>query len=202
MKRLFAAIVGASLVTWPALAQLILTENVPFTLKAPFVSRSYQWSLGNVDLPGATNSTLVLESPLEGDAGTYRVRGAGGQSAMFKAMFQRSVRVQLDDREVIGDRVTVSKFPARLRLWSPLGPSLPIRYTLDGSEPTVRSALYTAPVYLTVGCVVRAAIVIPEGDSVRIESPLPPVGPMGPAPAGSTTNKESLFNKRAGTNDL
>jgi hypothetical protein len=46
---------------------------------------------------------------------------------------------------------------------------LPIRYTLDGSEPNERSKLYVAPLVIQKTTYLRAKIEIPETDSTRIK---------------------------------
>jgi hypothetical protein len=154
-----------SCVSLSASAQIAL-ENLPLRLEAPHTGSDYQWSLGGRAIPGATNRILEIPSAQEADAGTYKVESTSGNSALFKVRFQRNIRVSINGRDVIGDRISV-RLPATLRLSSPLG-AVPIRYTLDGSEPLATSTLYEKPVLLTNHCVIRAAIVIPEGDSVRI----------------------------------
>jgi hypothetical protein len=154
-----------SCIAFSASAQIAL-ENLPLRLEAPHTASDYQWHLGGRAIPGATNRVLEIPSAQEADAGTYKVESTSGRSALFKVRFQRNVRVSINGRDVIGDRISV-RLPATLRLSSPLG-AVPIRYTLDGSEPLATSALYEKPVLLTNDCVIRAAIVIPEGDSVRV----------------------------------
>ena len=154
-----------SCVAFYASAQIAL-ENLPLRLEAPHTAENYQWSLGGRPIPGATNRVLEIPAAQEADAGTYKVESSSGHSALFKVRFQRNVRVSINGRDVIGDRISV-RLPATLRLSSPIG-AVPIRYTLDGSEPLATSALYEKPILLTNHCVIRSAIVIPEGDSVRI----------------------------------
>lgn len=148
-----------------ALAQ-VATENLPLRLEAPHTAEDYQWSLGGRPIPGATNQVLEIQAAQEGDAGTYRVESSTGHSALFKVRFRRNVRVQVNGVDVRGDRVSI-RGPSQIRLSSPLGP-LPIRYTLDGTEPTATASLYRTPILVTNACLLRAAIVIPEGDSIRI----------------------------------
>lgn len=147
-------------------AAQVAIENLPLRLEAPVVAEDYQWYLGTNAIPGATNRLYEVPQAQEGDAGTYRVISTSGSSALFKVRFQRNVRVSINGRDVIGDRISM-RLPATLRLSSPLG-TVPIRYTLDGSEPLATSALYEKPLLLTNHCVIRAAIIIPEGDSVRV----------------------------------
>jgi hypothetical protein len=155
----------ALLLALPLAAQ-IATENLPLRLEAPHTAEDYQWFLGGRPIPGATNQVLEIPSAQEADAGTYRVESSTGHSALFKVRFQRNVRVQVNGVDVRGDRVGI-KGPSQIRLSSPLGP-LPIRYTLDGTEPTAASQLYRTPILVTNACLLRAAIVIPEGDSIQI----------------------------------
>ena len=143
----------------------VLIENVPAKLEAPFKASSYQWMLGNEDIPGATNKFYILEQPQEADAGTYMVKG-DNQKALFKTTFQRNVRIFINGYAPLGDSYDV-KLPATISMGSPLG-NVPIRYTLDGSEPTAISTQYTRPFVITNSCVIRAAIIIPERDSLKI----------------------------------
>lgn len=154
-----------SCVAFSASAQIAL-ENLPLRLEAPHTADDYQWSFGGQPIPGATNRVLEIPAAQEADAGTYRVESTSGHSALFKVRFQRNVRVQLNGVDVRGDRVSI-RGPSQIRLSSPLGP-LPIRYTLDGTEPTATSQLYRTPILVTNACLLRAAIVIPEGDSIQI----------------------------------
>lgn len=144
----------------------LLIENVPMLLDAGFNSSSYRWTLNKVTLPGATNRVLVLESPQEADAGIYAVIG-DDDVVQFKLGFRRAVRVLVNGADVLGDRVKIAG-PATVTLLPYLS-GLPVRYTLDGSEPTAASLLYRSPFPVTNSVVLRAAIIIPEGDSVRIK---------------------------------
>lgn len=143
----------------------MLIENVPMVLDAGFQSSSYRWTLNKVTLPEATNRVLVLESPQEGDAGIYAVFG-DDDVVQYRLAFRRAVRVLVNGADVQGDRVRIGG-PATVTLLPYLS-SLPVRYTLDGSEPTAVSNLYRKPFPVTNSVVLRAAIIIPEGDSVRI----------------------------------
>jgi hypothetical protein len=152
------------LVALPALSQ-VAVENLPLRLEAPFSASSYKWELKGQVLPGATNKVLIVEQPQEADAGGYRVEG-NGKAAIFKVQWVRAVRVFINNAEVRGDRVDI-RGPSQIRLVSSVGP-LPIRFTLDGSEPTSTSYLYKTPIMVTNGCVLRTSIIIPEGDSIKI----------------------------------
>ena len=143
----------------------MLIENIPMVLDAGFNSSSYRWTLNKVTLPGATNRVLVLESPQEGDAGVYTAIG-DDDVRQYKLTFRRNVRVLVNGRDVVGDRVRITG-PATVAL-VPFLSGLPVRFTLDGSEPTAVSILYRRPISITNSVVIRVAIIIPEGDSVRI----------------------------------
>lgn len=142
-----------------------LIENVPMLLDAGFNSSSYRWTLNKVTLPGATNRVLMLESPQEADAGIYAVFG-DDDVRQYTLKFRRAVRVLVNGADVLGDRVKIAG-PATVTLL-PYLTGLPVRYTLDGSEPTAASDLYRKPFPVTNSVVLRTAIIIPEGDSVRI----------------------------------
>ena len=143
----------------------LIIENVPMVLDAGFQSSSYRWTFNKVTLPGATNRVLVLDSPQEADAGIYAVIG-DDDVVQFKLVFRRAVRVLINGSDVMGDRVKIAG-PATVTLLPYLS-GLPVRYTLDGSEPTAVSLLYRKPISVTNSVVLRAAIIIPEGDSIRI----------------------------------
>lgn len=143
----------------------ILIENVPMLLDAGFQSSAYRWTFNKVTLPGATNRVLVLESPQEADAGVYTVLG-DDDVVQFKLTFRRAVRVLVNGVDVVGDRVRING-PATVTL-VPFLSGLPVRYTVNGDEPTAVSDLYRRPISVTNSVVIRAAIIIPEGDSVRI----------------------------------
>jgi hypothetical protein len=166
MNHLVAVTKMVGLLLALPIAAQIATENLPLRLEAPHTAEDYQWSLVGRPIPGATNQVLEIPSAQEADAGTYRVESSSGHSALFKVRFQRNVRVQVNGLDVRGDRVSI-RGPSQIRLSSPLGP-LPIRYTLDGTEPTAASQLYRTPILVTNACLLRAAIVIPEGDSIQI----------------------------------
>lgn len=148
----------------PALSQIAI-ENLQLRLEAPFEASSYQWDLRGRPIPGATNKVYLIDQAQEGDAGGYRVEG-DGMAALYKVTFQRAVRIFINNAEVRGDSVKITG-PSQIRLLSSFG-AVPIRFTLDGSEPTATSSLYKTPIVVTNGCVLRTAIIIPEGDSVKI----------------------------------
>lgn len=143
----------------------MLIENIPMVLDAGFNSSSYRWTLNKITLPGATNRVLVLESPQEGDAGVYTAIG-DDDVRQYTLRFRRAVRVLVNGRDVLGDRVRITG-PATVAL-VPFLSGLPVRFTMDGSEPTALSDLYRRPISVTNSVVIRASIIIPEGDSVRI----------------------------------
>lgn len=103
-------------------------------------------------MPWATNRTFNIDWAQEGDAGTYVVR-MGNYMRIWRYTFTRSVTVTQS-----GSKVTLTPFSA----------GLPIFYTLDGSEPTIRSSRYTNAFTITNSVTIRASIIILEGDSVRI----------------------------------
>lgn len=154
-----------SCVAFSASAQIAL-ENLPLRLEAPHTASDYQWHLGGRVIPGATNRVLEIPSAQEADAGTYKVESTSGHSALFKVRWQRVIRIFVNNTEVRGDTVDI-RGPSQIRLVCSLG-NLPVRYTLDGKEPTALSAIYKTPVLVTNACMLRAAVVIPEGDSVKL----------------------------------
>jgi hypothetical protein len=154
-----------SCIAFSASAQIAL-ENLPLRLEAPHIASDYQWYLGGRVIPGATNRVLEIPSAQEADAGTYKVESTSGHSALYKVRWQRVIRIFVNNTEVRWDTVDI-RGPSQIRLVCSLG-NLPMRYTLDGNEPTALSALYKTPVLVTNACMLRAAVVIPEGDSVKL----------------------------------
>ena len=157
-----------SCVAFSASAQTIaitLTEGIPATMRPLYVSTYWQWFKNDQPLPRATNNTFTLEYPVEGDAGTYMVR-SGNRMTRYQASFQRQIRVIINSQIVLGDQTSITS-SSKVEL-IPCYVGAPIRYTLDGSEPTYQSQLYKGPFTVTNGCVLRSSIIIPEGDSVKI----------------------------------
>ena len=156
---LFIPLIALGQITSP------MVENVPISLDAGLDAPSYQWSLNGVEIPGATNRIYFLDSPQEADAGTYVVRGPSLMKK-FTFTFVKAVRVLVDGKTVVGDRLEVSH-PATVTL-VPWFKGAPIRFTVDGTEPTAASTLYTRPFILKQTITIRAAIIIPEGDSTKL----------------------------------
>lgn len=144
---------------------LTLTEGIPATMRPLYVSTYWQWFKNDQPLPRATNNIFTLEYPVEGDAGTYMVR-SGNRMTRYQVSFQRQIRVIINSQIVLGDQTSITSSSKVELLPCYLG--APIRYTLDGSEPTSQSQLYKGLFTVTNGCVLRTAIIIPEGDSVKI----------------------------------
>lgn len=143
----------------------LLIENVPMLLDAGFASRNYKWTWNKRTLPWATNRVLVLDSPQEANGGTYTVVG-DDQVRQYRLLFRRSVRVLVNGDAVLGDSHRITK-PSTVTL-IPYLSGLPVRYTLDGTEPTAVSDLYRRPFPVTNSALLRAAIIIPEGDSIKL----------------------------------
>ncbi|MBH9576193.1 chitobiase/beta-hexosaminidase C-terminal domain-containing protein [Inhella proteolytica] len=62
---------------------------------------------------------------------------------------------------------------------SPLG--LPVRYTTDGSTPTLSSALYAGPINVSANTTLKAVAVAPDGSLSAVGSAAYQIGSTGPA---------------------
>lgn len=142
-----------------------IVENVPLTIDAGYNVGRYTWSLNGREIPGATNRIYYLETPQEADAGTYVVKGPA-LMRKFTFTFVKAVSVQVNGKTVAGDVVTITG-PSTITL-VPYIKGLPVRYTIDGTEPTPSSPLYSKPFVINQNVVIRASIIIPEGDSTKI----------------------------------
>lgn len=142
-----------------------IVENVPLTIDAGYNVGRYTWSLNGREIPGATNRIFYRETPQEADAGTYVVKGPA-LMRKFTFTFVKAVSVQVNGQTLLGDRINITG-PSTITL-SPYIKGLPVRFTLDGTEPTACSALYAKPFLLNRSSMIRAAIIIPEGDSVIV----------------------------------
>jgi hypothetical protein len=150
---------------------ITIIEGFPFVLQSNISGRVFTWYKEGQLLTSEANSSLKMDFAVEGDAGQYTVQ-SGGSSVVFNVSFKRTIKILINDQELenyynadgrpevaASSKVTLVPFVS----------GLPIRYTLDGSEPTDKSALYVGPFNVDKTVHLRAKIEIPETDSTRIK---------------------------------
>lgn len=146
--------------------KISVIEGIPVTIDSRLDGSSFQWFKNGELLNWETNKLLTINFPLEGDEGNYFVR-TSHKGISFQIFFNRNIKVLINDKEVSQDRIETDK-PFTLKL-IPYIEGLPIRYTLDGSEPNEASSLYENPIQVNNTVRLRAKIEIPETDSIFIQ---------------------------------
>lgn len=143
-----------------------ITEGIPAVIDSGIEDSSYQWFKDGELLSWETNKSIKISFPLNGDEGNYFVRTTH-KGINFKTSFNRNIKIFINGYEIKEDRLQIDP-PYVLKL-IPFIEGLPIRYTLDGSEPKATSDLYVSELEITNSIVLRAKIEIPETDSVNIK---------------------------------
>ena len=143
-----------------------IVEGIPAIIDSKLEGNSFQWFKDGQLLDWETNSFIKINFPLNGDEGNYFVR-TKNKGINFKASFEKNIRVFVNDHELENDRVEIVG-PFVLKL-VPFISGLPIRYSLDGSEPNESSLLYEGPIQINDTIRLRAKIEIPETDSPYIQ---------------------------------
>lgn len=154
-----------------------IIEGIPGVLQGNVSGKTFSWYHNGELLNWQTNNFLKINSPLEADGGQYVLR-SGPSSVTFNVNFQRNIRIFVNEQEIQGDvaEIPQQSISSNVKL-VPFINGLPIRYTLDGTEPTEQSELYTVPFNLSVTTkmsessrwYLRAKIIIPETDSTSIK---------------------------------
>jgi hypothetical protein len=150
---------------------ITIIEGFPFILQSNISGKTFNWYKEGQLLASETNNFLKIDFAVEGDSGQYTFQ-SGGSSVIFNVSFKRTIKILINDQELenyynIDGRPEVAA-ASKITL-IPFVADLPIRYTLDGSEPTDKSALYTTPFNVDKTVYLRAKIEIPETDSTRIK---------------------------------
>jgi len=154
-----------------------IVEGIPNVLRGEIAGKTFTWYHNGDHLHWETNNFINIPYPLEASGGVYVLR-SGNSSITFNVLFQRNITVYINNEEVEGNviEIPLSSTGSNIKL-APFVNGLPIRYTLDGSEPTERSELYTNPFTLAPNnkaldknnWYLRAKIIIPETDSTHIK---------------------------------
>lgn len=151
----------------PASKEMVEGDTYTLRIRANRICK-FQWYKDDRLIPGATNNTLVIPYALDGDIGSYHVVASKGskviQSSKAIINVNRLVRVLADGIETNG--VVVMTKPMTVRIIS-YEKSARVHYTLDGSEPTEKSRVYTGPFPVGRSAYLRMYVDGLETDSVR-----------------------------------
>lgn len=148
-----------------------IIEGLSHILQSNIFGKNFSWRKDNHLLTSETNNFLKIDFALEGDAGQYTLQSED-KVVVFNVVFKRSIKIFINNQE-IENFFDLNGQPEIIEgstvVLVPFIEGLPIRYTLDGSEPTGRSTLYTQPITINKKSYLRAKIEIPETDSTRIK---------------------------------
>lgn len=124
-----------------------LGSTAQFAAGASGPELSYQWSLNEATLTGATSNVLTITNAQVADAGTYVVVVSNpGYSVRSSAVLQVGCAIIVNGQQVAGN--VQSAGPAQISM-SSFFPNGYMFYTLDGTIPTVNSSFYTGPFTIT-----------------------------------------------------
>jgi hypothetical protein len=118
---------------------------------------SYQWRLNGTNLPGATNSLLLLTNVMPAQSGNYSVALTNLVGSVTSA--PASVKIRYVFPAGNNQRLTNEQYSyvASVNIsFQTFFTNGMIFYTLDGSTPTFASASYSGPFALTHSATVRA----------------------------------------------
>lgn len=153
----------------------VVLEGYAHTLSVSFSRQAVvQWYKDGEPLPGATNRSLSIAYPLEGDGGAYHALLMRGTNKVPTRTASVSVvplvRVYAGGQEVTG---SIKPWPHQTVELRPWRSGEPIRWTLDGSEPTDLSPLYTIPIVPNGAKVLRMKVGKLEAEArwIRHERP-------------------------------
>jgi hypothetical protein len=151
--------------------ELTVIEGFSVVLQSNLSGNYFHWYKDGQTLTVGTNNFFKLDSVVEGDTGQYVVQ-SGKTTVIFNLKFKRTIKLLVNGQEIESfynsDGLVEISESSQVTL-VPFIDGLPIRYTLDGSEPNERSKLYVAPLVIQKTTHLRAKIEIPETDSTRIK---------------------------------
>jgi hypothetical protein len=146
-------------VTQPATQTTFPGSNVTFSVTASGAALAYQWNFSGTNLPGATNSSLILTNVQLPQAGPYfvTITNTAGTTNSAVALLRLLVSPSLDL-----SRANVTTTNVAFPLTSVTG----LNYTLQ-----YKSAL-TDPNWTTI-----SPTVLGNGSTIILQDPNPPVQP-------------------------
>jgi len=150
---------------------ITVIEGLTYFLQSNIQGNSFTWYKDGQLLKHATNSFLELDYAVEGDEGQYVVQ-SGAFATILNVSFKKSVKLVVNGREIedyLDGNGKVEITPGSKVSLVTFIDGLPVRYTLDGTEPTEKSLLYISPITINKAAYLRARIYIPETDSTRIK---------------------------------
>ncbi len=118
---------------------------------------SYQWQMAGTNLPGATNTSLILTNLPPNQSGNYDVvvsNYVGSVTSSVAVLDVQFILVSINGRLAIGGGTAVASRQVSINGGYAGGF---LFYTLDSSTPTTESTLYTGPFTVTSSTVVTVA---------------------------------------------
>jgi len=168
----------------PADQSVSLSNNATFrvfvTGTSPF---SYQWKFNQINLPGATNSALIVSNALPSNAGVYSVAvtNTAGFAVSSNVLLQVRSMAAFGNGLALTNTTHIFNTNVTVELQNFFANGL-IFYTLDGSTPTFLSTQYGGPFLLTHSVMLRAiaysADFFEAGEADPISILIPPSYPL------------------------
>jgi hypothetical protein len=177
----------------PQATSVTANHNATFSVTAVgYHPLAYQWQYEGVNLAGATNSTLTLSNVQPSSAGAYSVLVTNGYGSALSSNANLSVNVALiyangqlltNAQYTFGGSVTLELTNAYA--------NGDLFYTLDGTQPTFASSMYTGPLVITNSCTIWVLGYSPDftqsGDSQPVVIQILPVYTVQAITAGGGT---------------
>jgi uncharacterized repeat protein (TIGR03803 family) len=180
--------------------QVVSGTNVAYTVAATGTAPlSYQWQFNGVNINGATGATLTLTNVNSSNGGSYTVVVSNPYGSVTSTAVAFTV-IPLPSAPVFAPAPGTYSTAQSVTITSAGATS--IRYTTDGTAPTVASTLYTGPVSIAATTKL-SAIGVNLGSPSPVTSGtytiLPPSAPVfTPAPGTySTTQSVSITSTNA-----
>jgi hypothetical protein len=167
---------------------------------------SYQWRRNNLDLDGATNTSMIVSNAQPANAGNYSVRitNTFGSVISSNATLKVNVITVQGNGQTLTNSVNSFSGPVTIQLLNSYTNGL-IFYTLDGSTPWFFSSLYEGPFVVDQSVMLRAlgysADFFQAGESDPIAILIVPSYPLSVSTSGggSVSRDPSLISYLSNT---